>query len=65
MAGEGDPAGGAVEQARSEIVFEGFDLQGDGGLREEEMFGGFAEAEMFGDGAEDFEAKVLEVGHGE
>jgi hypothetical protein len=29
------------------------------------MLGGFAEAEVFGDGAEDFQAEIFEVRHGE
>jgi len=65
LAGEGSAAGGAVEEADAKVIFEGFDLQGYGGLGEEEMLGGFAEAEVFGDGAEDFEAEVFKMGHGD
>ena len=64
MRREGDAIAGAIEEANAEIVFEGFDLQRDGGLGEEKMFGGFAEIQMFGDGAKDFEAEVFELGHG-
>ena len=59
-----DAVAGAIEEADAEIVFEGFDLKCDGGLGEEKMFGGFAEVQLFGDGAEDFQAEVLELGHG-
>ena len=55
---------GAIEEADAEIVFESFDLKGDGGLGEEKMFGRFAKIQMLGDGAEDFETEVLQLSHG-
>jgi hypothetical protein len=63
--GERDPIGGAVEQSHSKIVFERFDLERNGGLGEEQMFGGFAEIQVFSDRAEDFEAEILQLRHGE
>jgi hypothetical protein len=57
--------GRTVEQAHSEIVFERFDLERNGGLGEEQMFGSLAEIQVFGDRAEDFEAEILQLRHGE
>lgn len=60
--GEGDAAAGAVEEGKAVLVFQGFDLLGDGGLGEEELFGGAGEVEVSGDGAEDLEAEVFHGG---
>ena len=61
---ERDVAAGAVEEANTKFIFEGLDLKGHRGLREEELVGGFTEVEVMSDSAEDFEAEVLELGHG-
>ena len=47
-----DPAGGAVEQHRAQVVLQSLDLAADGGLGQVQFFGGGAEAEVPGDGLE-------------
>ena len=64
LRGKLDAVAGAVEEADTQIVFQGFDLQGDGGLSEEQLCGGFAEVEMLGDRAENFETKIFQLRHG-
>ena len=65
LRGERDAVGGTIEEAGSEIVLEGLDLEGDRRLRQEQMLGGFTEAEMLGYGAENFEAEILQLSHGD
>ncbi len=62
---EGNPAGGPIEEAHPEIVFERFDLKSNRGLRQKEMFGRLAKIQMFGHGAKDLQTKILQLGHGE
>ena len=54
---------GTVEEAHTEIVFEGLDLESYGGLCEEEMLGCLAEVEVVRYGAEDLEAEIFELSH--
>jgi len=65
LRGERDAVGGAIEEADSEVILEGFYLESNGRLREEQMLGGFAEVEMLGYGAENFEAEILQLSHGD
>jgi hypothetical protein len=60
---QGNAIAGAIEETDAEIVFEGLDLERDGGLGEEKVFCRLAEVQMLGNGAEDFEAKVFQLGH--
>jgi len=61
---EGDAIAGAIEEANAEIVFERFDLERDGGLCEEKVFGCLAKVQMFGNRAKDFETKIFQLSHG-
>ena len=65
LRGEGDAIRGAIEETNSEIVLEGLDLERDGRLGQKQMLGGFAEVEMLGYGAENFEAEILQLSHGD
>ena len=59
-----DLSSAAVEQAHAQLVFERFDLQGDGRLRKEELFGGLAKIQLLCHGPKDLEAKILQLRHG-
>src|SRR5579863_3397095 len=61
--GQLDPRAGAVKELDAEFLFEGFDLQAHGGLREIELFGGLAEAKLLGHRTKDHHAEVLKTRH--
>lgn len=50
--GEGDLAGGAVEEVQSEFALQAPDLLADGGLHDVQALGGPAEVQFLGDGHE-------------
>jgi len=58
-----DAIGGAIKEANAEIVFERFDLKGDGGLCEKKVFRRLAKIEMFSNGAKNLETEVFQLGH--
>ena len=49
----------------AKIILERFDLKRNGRLGEEKMLSGFTKTELFGDRAENLQAEILQLGHGE
>ena len=62
---ESDSIRRAIEETRTQVVLQCFDLERHGRLGEGKMLGGLAKAEMFGDRAENRQAEILQLGHGE
>jgi len=58
-----DAIGGAIKEANAEIVFERFDLKGDGGLCEKKVFRRLAKIEMFSNCAKNLETEAFQLGH--
>jgi len=65
MGCEGDPVPRAVEKTHTQIGLQRFDLERDGGLSEKKVLGGFAKTELFGDRAENLQAEIFQLSHGE
>ena len=55
--------GGTVEEANTEILFQGLDLKRDSGLSEKELLRCFVKAQLLSNRAKHFQTKVFQLGH--